>query len=160
MIRRPPRSTPLYSSAASDVYKRQEYGQYFRTGIRPHDRRHAGRIGRSACVGRLGDAAAGVSDVATATAPTNKTALDCNQHRASDSRPADPDPFRALHRAAGRIDHRRRSAERRSVWDSHRVALRRPAGRHRCRARLGGFQSAASRLNDARLEIYAAATHP
>ena len=24
MIRRPPRSTPLYSSAASDVYKRQE----------------------------------------------------------------------------------------------------------------------------------------
>ena len=30
MIRRPPRSTPLYSSAASDVYKRQIYnsGQY------------------------------------------------------------------------------------------------------------------------------------
>ena len=26
MIRRPPRSTPLYSSAASDVYKRQVYG--------------------------------------------------------------------------------------------------------------------------------------
>ena len=26
MIRRPPRSTPLYSSAASDVYKRQEEG--------------------------------------------------------------------------------------------------------------------------------------
>ena len=26
MIRRPPRSTPLYSSAASDVYKRQAYG--------------------------------------------------------------------------------------------------------------------------------------
>src|SRR5665647_2489782 len=25
MIRRPPRSTPLYSSAASDVYKRQEH---------------------------------------------------------------------------------------------------------------------------------------
>ena len=25
MIRRPPRSTPLYSSAASDVYKRQRY---------------------------------------------------------------------------------------------------------------------------------------
>ena len=25
MIRRPPRSTPLYSSAASDVYKRQEW---------------------------------------------------------------------------------------------------------------------------------------
>src|SRR5450759_5701696 len=25
MIRRPPRSTPLYSSAASDVYKRQDY---------------------------------------------------------------------------------------------------------------------------------------
>src|SRR5665647_2201785 len=25
MIRRPPRSTPLYSSAASDVYKRQVY---------------------------------------------------------------------------------------------------------------------------------------
>src|SRR5660398_324146 len=27
MIRRPPRSTPLYSSAASDVYKRQEDGE-------------------------------------------------------------------------------------------------------------------------------------
>ena len=27
MIRRPPRSTPLYSSAASDVYKRQEQGR-------------------------------------------------------------------------------------------------------------------------------------
>ena len=27
MIRRPPRSTPLYSSAASDVYKRQRYGE-------------------------------------------------------------------------------------------------------------------------------------
>src|SRR5674476_1686661 len=27
MIRRPPRSTPLYSSAASDVYKRQFYTQ-------------------------------------------------------------------------------------------------------------------------------------
>src|SRR5660397_279662 len=26
MIRRPPRSTPLYSSAASDVYKRQDRG--------------------------------------------------------------------------------------------------------------------------------------
>ena len=26
MIRRPPRSTPLYSSAASDVYKRQHWG--------------------------------------------------------------------------------------------------------------------------------------
>src|SRR5674476_265577 len=26
MIRRPPRSTPLYSSAASDVYKRQHFG--------------------------------------------------------------------------------------------------------------------------------------
>src|SRR5665647_3823626 len=25
MIRRPPRSTPLYSSAASDVYKRQQH---------------------------------------------------------------------------------------------------------------------------------------
>ena len=29
MIRRPPRSTPLYSSAASDVYKRQAYGFAF-----------------------------------------------------------------------------------------------------------------------------------
>ena len=28
MIRRPPRSTPLYSSAASDVYKRQPSGIY------------------------------------------------------------------------------------------------------------------------------------
>src|SRR5665647_3470972 len=31
MIRRPPRSTPLYSSAASDVYKRQPEGQSNRT---------------------------------------------------------------------------------------------------------------------------------
>src|SRR5665647_2685035 len=30
MVRRPPGSTPLYSSAASDVYKRQEY--YRRVG--------------------------------------------------------------------------------------------------------------------------------
>ena len=30
MIRRPPRSTPLYSSAASDVYKRQVYGPWGR----------------------------------------------------------------------------------------------------------------------------------
>src|SRR5660397_134167 len=28
MIRRPPRSTPLYSSAASDVYKRQDMDTY------------------------------------------------------------------------------------------------------------------------------------
>eukprot|EP00826_Nyctotherus_ovalis_P013368 TRINITY_DN13602_c0_g3_i15.p4 TRINITY_DN13602_c0_g3~~TRINITY_DN13602_c0_g3_i15.p4 ORF type:complete len:111 (+),score=8.67 TRINITY_DN13602_c0_g3_i15:23-334(+) len=31
MIRRPPRSTPLYSSAASDVYKRQAYTLYMFT---------------------------------------------------------------------------------------------------------------------------------
>src|SRR5665647_622218 len=30
MIRRPPRSTPLYSSAASDVYKRQMYALRFK----------------------------------------------------------------------------------------------------------------------------------
>src|SRR5660397_282947 len=34
MIRRPPRSTPLYSSAASDVYKRQ--GHRHRGGPGPH----------------------------------------------------------------------------------------------------------------------------
>src|SRR5660397_292014 len=32
MIRRPPRSTPLYSSAASDVYKRQQQGGSGRPG--------------------------------------------------------------------------------------------------------------------------------
>src|SRR5674476_1687074 len=32
MIRPPPRSTPLYSSAASDVYKRQEYGHGRKAG--------------------------------------------------------------------------------------------------------------------------------
>src|SRR5450759_3781264 len=32
MIRRPPRSTPLYSSAASDVYKRQD--DLLRSGLR------------------------------------------------------------------------------------------------------------------------------
>src|SRR5450759_5992671 len=30
MLRLPPRSTPLYSSAASDVYKRQGYGRWGR----------------------------------------------------------------------------------------------------------------------------------
>ena len=34
MIRRPPRSTPLYSSAASDVYKRQEGGKAFETLVK------------------------------------------------------------------------------------------------------------------------------
>src|SRR5674476_1409403 len=33
MIRRPPRSTPLYSSAASDVYKRQVYIYSLKEGI-------------------------------------------------------------------------------------------------------------------------------
>src|SRR5660398_277659 len=32
MIRRPPRSTPLYSSAASDVYKRQGHSGRLRAG--------------------------------------------------------------------------------------------------------------------------------
>src|SRR5674476_888339 len=41
MIRRPPRSTPLYSSAASDVYKRQ-------VTLCLHARRRAERIGRAA----------------------------------------------------------------------------------------------------------------
>src|SRR5665647_549849 len=35
MIRRPPRSTPLYSSAASDVYKRQVYARALREVIMP-----------------------------------------------------------------------------------------------------------------------------
>src|SRR5450759_2689187 len=34
MVRRPPRSTPLYSSAASDVYKRQ---LYIDVGFRPRN---------------------------------------------------------------------------------------------------------------------------
>ena len=33
MIRRPPRSTPLYSSAASDVYKRQTLSPIHKTAI-------------------------------------------------------------------------------------------------------------------------------
>ena len=33
MIRRPPRSTPLYSSAASDVYKRQAHLNGYKKGI-------------------------------------------------------------------------------------------------------------------------------
>ena len=51
MIRRPPRSTPLYSSAASDVYKRQpngwmdQYGTCF--GGRPQPRRRCVRWGPS-----------------------------------------------------------------------------------------------------------------
>src|SRR5660397_213137 len=38
MIRRPPRSTPLYSSAASDVYKRQERSrpEPVSVGVREH----------------------------------------------------------------------------------------------------------------------------
>src|SRR5450759_5656043 len=35
MIRRPPRSTPLYSSAASDVYKRQVFHLYETLGLKP-----------------------------------------------------------------------------------------------------------------------------
>src|SRR5660397_132338 len=38
MIRRPPRSTPLYSSAASDVYKRQERGQTLMLRISPYEK--------------------------------------------------------------------------------------------------------------------------
>src|SRR5450759_4455710 len=45
MSRRPPRSTPLYSSAASDVYKRQG-----RTG--PSDSRKARRMPRRASIDR------------------------------------------------------------------------------------------------------------
>src|SRR5660398_305021 len=37
MIRRPPRSTPLYSSAASDVYKRQMKGKVYLVGSGPGD---------------------------------------------------------------------------------------------------------------------------
>ena len=33
MIRRPPRSTPLYSSAASDVYKRQRFALCYQTVV-------------------------------------------------------------------------------------------------------------------------------
>ena len=33
MIRRPPRSTPLYSSAASDVYKRQIFGDKIHVSV-------------------------------------------------------------------------------------------------------------------------------
>ena len=36
MIRRPPRSTPLYSSAASDVYKRQMINDFIKNEIIPH----------------------------------------------------------------------------------------------------------------------------
>src|SRR5450759_2674713 len=46
MLRRPPRSTPLYSSAASDVYKRQVDGRRAHTARAPHPRRHRGRHGR------------------------------------------------------------------------------------------------------------------
>src|SRR5450759_6039124 len=35
MLRRPPRSTPLYSSAASDVYKRQDFDHVHRDADRP-----------------------------------------------------------------------------------------------------------------------------
>src|SRR5665647_3949257 len=40
MIRRPPRSTPLYSSAASDVYKRQTMHSYFSNKTQPYPRSH------------------------------------------------------------------------------------------------------------------------
>src|SRR5660398_165093 len=43
MIRRPPRSTPLYSSAASDVYKRQEVDGGYR------EARVEGVTGEQAC---------------------------------------------------------------------------------------------------------------
>src|SRR5450759_2310788 len=53
MIRRPPRSTPLYSSAASDVYKRQvqDRGLAARAEAPVRLQRTEGRVGTSA--GRL-----------------------------------------------------------------------------------------------------------
>ena len=45
MIRRPPRSTPLYSSAASDVYKRQIMGG--------HETGGWSKTGAGACAPRL-----------------------------------------------------------------------------------------------------------
>src|SRR5674476_1685921 len=44
MIRRPPRSTPLYSSAASDVYKRQIVGTDLRQVERVTGRLTRGRV--------------------------------------------------------------------------------------------------------------------
>ena len=45
MIRRPPRSTPLYSSAASDVYKRQPQSSTERPQARPDNRKPDANIG-------------------------------------------------------------------------------------------------------------------
>ena len=63
MIRRPPRSTPLYSSAASDVYKRQRWRHSFlcivsSVTIKPcgprrvkhHHRRDCGRLNSSSTI--------------------------------------------------------------------------------------------------------------
>ena len=44
MIRRPPRSTPLYSSAASDVYKRQIYWSHIDIVYYGNSRENAAEI--------------------------------------------------------------------------------------------------------------------
>ena len=51
MIRRPPRSTPLYSSAASDVYKRQGEA---RTPFVYRNLGNMATIGRNKAIGDLG----------------------------------------------------------------------------------------------------------
>src|SRR5660397_292114 len=56
MIRRPPRSTPLYSSAASDVYKRQDFTQ----GIHPAGDYFTGGVANR-CSSAHGTAALGTS---------------------------------------------------------------------------------------------------
>src|SRR5665647_3915231 len=61
MIRRPPRSTPLYSSAASDVYKRQAPDG----GVQPQGQR-GGAFGSAAFPGLGGLAAEVLFDVAEA----------------------------------------------------------------------------------------------
>src|SRR5450759_6040673 len=48
MIRRPPRSTPLYSSAASDVYKRQGVIPRAAEDLKPSVLRHPDQVGMGA----------------------------------------------------------------------------------------------------------------
>src|SRR5674476_1532781 len=62
MIRRPPRSTPLYSSAASDVYKRQPIGRVGplrRAKAEPVDQHDASALGKAQRQGRQLDARTG-----------------------------------------------------------------------------------------------------
>src|SRR5450759_2144084 len=90
MIRRPPRSTPLYSSAASDVYKRQPYQRLhdtLRFGVRG-----LAEVGTEAVVGGKPDVV-GVGDHYPGHGATLQAAHPVGQHHGRHS----PNPVSYTH---------------------------------------------------------------